>query len=296
VAKIVGYFGMSHGPQLMLKPDQWSVVPHRVSGPLPEIEALVNESLETRWAKWDRCHAAIGSLRERLAALEPDTVVLIGDDQRENLLDDCMPPFTVFTGDQVDASTSLTYFKEPWENNRRSYTVNQPLARYLVDQLMEQGFDPAYAQKTRFAGGLGHAFARPLKFIEGERFRVLPIMVNTYFPPAPSPKRCADFGRALASLIDGYDGSERVVMIASGGLSHTKIDEQLDRDVLQAIERNDLAFLEGLPATDLLEGTSEIRNWIVVAAAANRGAEVLEYQPLYRTPTGIGCAMAFAAW
>jgi 3-O-methylgallate 3,4-dioxygenase len=45
-----------------------------------------------------------------------------------------------------------------------------------------------------------------------------------------------------------------------------------------------------------MAGTSEIRNWFVVAAAANQGGEVVDYVPAYRTPTGVGCGMGFAYW
>jgi len=58
-------------------------------------------------------------------------------------------------------------------------------------------------------------------------------------------------------------------VIASGGLSHTKIDEQLDERFIRALQHNDTADMSAIPASVLVEGTSEIRNWIVTAAAAN---------------------------
>jgi hypothetical protein len=51
-----------------------------------------------------------------------------------------------------------------------------------------------------------------------------------------------------------------------------------------------------LPASVLVEGTSEIRNWIVAAAAADSNGTLIDYFPLYRTTTGVGCAMGFAYW
>jgi hypothetical protein len=121
-------------------------------------------------------------------------------------------------------------------------------------------------------------------------------MVNTYYPPAPSAKRCVAFGQALARVVRHLPGDERVVIVGSGGLSHTKIDEKLDEAFIQALEQNDLDYMAAMPADILVEGTSEIRNWIVAAAAANRPGKMIEYQPLYRTATGVGCAMGFAAW
>jgi 3-O-methylgallate 3,4-dioxygenase len=297
MAEIVGGLAMSHAPQLMLNPDQCGLLHTRSWDPLPVRPDLERETLDAKWAKWRQCHAAIASLRERLDALAPDTVVIVGDDQHENLLDDNLPPFSVFLGDAVEASTSLRYLDQPLAENRARYDVDAPLALWIVEALSERGFDPAHSRQTRYAGGLGHAFARPLKFLLPEaRYRIVPIMVNTYYPPAPSARRCVQFGHALASVLSDYDGARRVVVVASGGLSHTKIDVALDEAVLAALQTDDLAALARLDAAVLVEGTSEIRNWLVAAGALDRPAEVLEYQPLYRAPTGIGCAMGFAAW
>jgi hypothetical protein len=297
MAELVAGLAMSHAPQLMLNPDQWGLLNTRSWDPLPVRPELASETIEVKWKKWQRCMAAIDQLREKLAALAPDTLVLVGDDQHENLIEDNMPPFSVFIGKEVEASTSLRYLNQPRTENRARYKVDDALALGILDGLMSDGFDPAYSRKTRYEGGLGHAFARVLKFLAPDaRFAIVPIMVNTYYPPAPSAKRCVQFGKALAKAIRGFSESRRVVVIGSGGLSHTKIDERLDANFIQALEKNDQGFLQKMESSVLIEGTSEIRNWIVTAAAADRPAAIVDYQPLYRTPNGVGCAMGFAVW
>ncbi len=297
MAEIVGCLAMSHAPQLMLQPDQWGLLNTRSWDPLPLKPELEKETMEVKWAKWNRCMAAIQGLRKILEEIAPDTVVVVGDDQHENLLDDNMPPFTVFVGKEVEASVSLRYLNQPKSENRTRYRVDDALSVSMIDALMSEGFDPAYSRKTRYEGGLGHAFARALKFLMPEPWSaIVPIMVNTYYPPAPSARRCVQFGRALASAIRSFSDPRRVVIVASGGLSHTKVDEGLDRNLLQALEKNDQKFLQGMSSATLVEGTSEIRNWIVTAAAADRPATLLDYVPLYRTATGVGCAMGFATW
>jgi hypothetical protein len=104
------------------------------------------------------------------------------------------------------------------------------------------------------------------------------------------------FGRALAAAIRRYPGTQRIVIVGSGGLSHTKIDERLDAEFMKFVKRNDLASMAAMPPALFVEGTSEILNWIATAAAADHPGEVLEYQPLYRSKTGVGCAMGFAYW
>jgi 3-O-methylgallate 3,4-dioxygenase len=297
MAKLVGCLAMSHGPQLMLNPDQWRLLKNRESENLPEKRELQSETVEVMWSKWRGCMTAIESLRQKLDAMHPDVIVVVGDDQHENLIDDNMPPFTIFIGEQVDASVSLRYLKQARSANKTAYRVDAALAEAIVNGLMDEGFDPSYSRQTRYEGGLGHAFARVLKFLTPDaQYPILPIMVNTYYPPAPSADRCLAFGRALAAVLAKTAGSERAVIIGSGGLSHTKIDETLDQEFMRAVETNDSDYMRRMPSEVLVEGTSEIRNWIVTAAAANRSGRMVNYFPLYRTRTGVGCAMGFAHW
>lgn len=297
MANLVGCVAMSHAPQLMLNPDYWHLLNTRQGERLPDKPGLDKETQEIKWAKWNGCMEAIAKLREKIDALGADVLIVVGDDQHENLVDDNMPPFTIFVGAEVEASVSLRYLKQAKSENRTQYRVDAKLAEALVGGLMDEGFDPSYSKKTRYEGGLGHAFARVLKFLSpGAAHLVVPVMVNTYYPPAPSAKRCVNFGRALANVLRQVPGDERVVIVASGGLSHTKIDEKLDQEFIRALQQNDLSYMAAMPSAVLVEGTSEIRNWIATAAAANRHGTMLDYFPLYRTTTGVGCAMGFAYW
>ena len=297
MAKLVGCAAMSHAPQLMLNPDNWHLLNNRQGENLPVKPALEKETKEVKWAKWNGCMAAIGKLRDKVTALRPEVLIVVGDDQHENLIDDNMPPFTIFMGKEAEASLSLRYLNQSKSENRTKYSIDAKLAEALLNGLMEAGFDPSYSRQTRYAGGLGHAFARVLKFVSPQAtYKVIPVMINTYYPPSPSPQRCVKFGQALARVLRQIPGAERVVIVGSGGLSHTKIDEDLDAGFMRALQENDLNCMAQMPAADLVEGTSEIRNWIVTAAAADSRGTMVDYYPLYRTATGVGCAMGFAYW
>jgi len=298
MAELVGCLAMSHAPQLMLPPAQWHLLNNRAGESLPERPELLSLTIERKREQWDACMAAIDRLRGMLAEIRPDTIVIVGDDQHENFVDDAMPPFTVYMGEEVEGSVSLRYTKQAFTDNRTCYRVDVPLARRLVEDLMDAGFDPAYSKQTRYEGGLGHAFARPLKFLVPEAdVAVVPVMINTYYPPVPSPKRCIQFGQALAEAIGRFPEPRRVALVGSGGLSHTRIREDLDAGFLRALRDSDLNHMAAMSPSDLVEGTSEIRNWIVVAAAAaGRRFELVHQVPLYRTATGVGCSMGFARW
>ncbi len=298
MARIIGGIATSHAPQLLMPPLQWSDLPTRTKGPFRPKPGLAAELTDdAKIAKAERCRKAFAALSARLSAFAPDAVIVVGDDQHENIQDDNMPPFVVYTGAAADATLNFNYLGVSPRDQMTRYPVAAELAASLLDGLMAEGFDPAWSAKTREETGLGHAFGRVLKFLMPDRvFPIVPIMVNTYYPPAPSAKRCLDLGAALRRVIDGIAGGARIVVLASGGLSHTVIDETLDAAVIAALEANDQDYLGSMPSGVLVEGTSEIRNWIIAAGAMNKGATMIDYVPCYRQPNGVGCAMGFAAW
>jgi aromatic ring-opening dioxygenase catalytic subunit (LigB family) len=298
MAKIVGCMAMSHGPQLLTPSDKWPELPARAKGPFNPKPGIAGEiTLDAMRAHQDRCNDAIAKLRDQLQAWKPDTIVIIGDDQHENLLDDNIPPFTLFIGDEVDATRKYRYFGTDIASQAIHYTSNGALAREMLEGLMEQGFDPAWSRKTRMEGGLGHAFGRVLEFVLPKAdVPIVAVMVNTYYPPAPTAARCVEFGKVIGAVARRSANAKRVVFIGSGGLSHTRIDEKLDADFIAALESNDLDFMASLPNDILVAGTSEIRNWMIAAAAAGAGGRMVDYVPCYRNPDGVGCAMGFAYW
>jgi hypothetical protein len=98
-------------------------------------------------------------------------------------------------------------------------------------------------------------------------------------------------------LIALWPQNLRVGVIASGGLSHFVVDEELDQQVLTAIREKDSAALAAFDPLRLQAGSSEIRNWLVVGEMAkNLDLEWVAYVPGYRTPALTGTGLAFAAW
>ena len=125
-----------------------------------------------------------------------------------------------------------------------------------------------------------------------------PLIVNTFDPPnQPTPRRCQQLGRALGELVAAYPEDLRVGVLASGGLSHFVVDEELDRGIIDAIRRKDSAWLGALDPKQLQAGSSEIRNWLVaVEAVKHLDLEWVEYVPGYRSPALTGTGLCFAAW
>lgn len=298
MAQLIGGLATSHAPQLLMPALQWSDLPTRTKGPFhpkPGIAAELTD--DAKLSKEARCKNALAALRAQLYDWSPDAVIVLGDDQHENILDDNMPPFVLYTAAETDATLHFNYLGVKSTDQMTRYKVASEFAVSLLDGLAEEGFDIAWSKKTREDYGLGHAFGRALDFLmPDQRFPIVPLMVNTYYPPAPSAKRCLALGHALRRVIEALPGKARIAVLASGGLSHTVIDEALDAAFIQAIETQNERYLAAMPAGVLVEGTSEIRNWIIAAGAMGRGGRMIDYVPCYRQPSGVGCAMGFAVW
>ena len=100
---------------------------------------------------------------------------------------------------------------------------------------------------------------------------IVPVFVNTFYQPnPPAARRCYDFGVALGAAIESFPQDLRVGVVASGGLSHFVIDEDLDRGLLQALTGKDKEFMVSLKDDELRSGTSELRNWVAVGGATGR--------------------------
>jgi hypothetical protein len=87
--------------------------------------------------------------------------------------------------------------------------------------------------------------------------------------------------------------------MASGGLSHQIVDEELDRIVADALVERNVDALCSLPRERLnrAPGTPEILNWITVAGAMDpAGMTLVDYVPCYRSPAGTGHGLTFGYW
>lgn len=170
------------------------------------------------------------------------------------------------------------------------------LAEHLIHSLVSEDFDVAVSGWLKPKPCLGHAVSFLHKIWPEYPVPMLPVMVNTNFSPnQPTPKRCYQFGSTINRAVESSPGNERVAILASGGLSHVIVDEGVDFQLLDGIRNRDEKAMTSLPEERLTRGTSELRNWIVAAAAMkDRKSTVLDYVPAYRSPAGTG--IGFACW
>ncbi|MDB5080010.1 MAG: hypothetical protein JWP00_1934 [Chloroflexi bacterium] len=258
--------------------------------------------------------AALDKLAGDLAAAEVDVVIVVGDDQLELFNMSNMPAFAVFYGDKV-----ITHYIDEDEYPgmdgeflnamRKGYRMDaqyelngQPeLARQLITYLTKAGIDVAACGEVAKSdtSGFGHAYGFIYeRLMLQKKIPLIPVMVNAFYSPnQPTPTRCYELGRALRAGIEASPLDLRVAIVASGGLSHFVTNEDLDRQIIAALEAGDSEALKALPEELLNSGSGEIRNWLTVAGAVE-GLKLqwYEYIPVYRSPAGTGVGMGFARW
>lgn len=321
MARIVGGFAHSHSPMLNSPPERWAQTakielekPTGGGMPIPlDIPALIAEragwiekeiTLEVWQERSARCARAVGALGDRIRQTAPDVAIMIGDDTHEVFMpEEHIPAVDVYLGEEI---VHIPHFSRVRNNPELDATPKHlagvpALGEHLVQSLIDQGFDVSYTRKMGDGRNIGHAFdfvyARILK---DNVMPHVPILLNTYYAPnVPKLGRCYDMGRALRRAIEAWGEDKTVAFIGTGGLTHTLIDEELDRTVLAALAEKDEKTLVNLPEDKFVFGTSEIRNWLVVAGAMDESKMTMtqiDYVPCYRTPAGTGCAMGFAYW
>jgi 3-O-methylgallate 3,4-dioxygenase len=253
--------------------------------------------------------AAMSRLGDFLRDARLDALIVVGDDQDELYHHHNMPGILVYYGETIPNVPLGADFKGPdwarratarWyeEKEPRDYPVDARLARHLIGALIDREFDIAASDATRPGEGEGHAIGFVHKRIMKEIVPIVPVCINTYYPPnQPTPRRCYRLGQAIRAAVESYPGDARIGIAGSGGLSHFVVDEDLDRGFIEMCRRKDADAIQNLPHEKLNSGSSEIRNWICVAGAVEHlSLESSLYEPGYRTPAGTGTGLGFAAW
>ena len=251
VGQIVAAMASMHAPQLFTRP--------------PEEDPK----------QLDAGITAMRQLGKVLDDTQPDALIIFASDHMETFFLRTVPTFAILAGDQATTAFAGKTWNPP---------IHRGLAEALLEQLVRRDFDMAYSQDA----DLGHSFAAIFEWIVAERqIPVVPILVNTYLPPLPSPRRCAALGKAIAEIIR-TSRTERVAILASGGMSHYpgtwkyyKPAYDFDRWCLRELENSRSESFLNLTPEQLDEvGNTEMLPWaLALGAIGEQHLELLSYQP-----------------
>jgi len=242
--------------------------------------------------------AGFAEAARRIRDLRPDAIVAVSVEHFTNFFLSNLPAFAVATGERHLGPVTpemAQFLGIP----QRQYPGERDLGTHIYRYALAHDFDPSLVD-----GGFDfdENFCVPLELLGASGVPVVPIVVNGVNPPYPTARRCFAFGQMLRGAIEAEGSAGRVVVLATGGLSHWvgtpqagTIDEAFDRDFLARLEAGEAARLTDYE-DDQIEaagnGAHEIRAWLVAAGAAGAPFEILAYQPTPEWLTGTAVAAA----
>jgi 2,3-dihydroxyphenylpropionate 1,2-dioxygenase len=276
----------SHAPNILLEPgaewDEFMQLHYRMA---PQA-ASSKPSLEAQQKLRRDAEKAYAALRADLEAAKPDALIVIANDQFVNFVFNNIPTFFVTLADEV---------KGQFTRHKFHYRNHRELGRAILKAGIDRGIDFSFGEHIE----LQHTQTVPLYFLLPEpKIPILPIYVNTWVDPIPTPRRCYQVGELIRQVADGW--KERVAILATGGLSHFpgspkigEIDTQFDHKLLEILREGKGISLADYTVDEISKaGDSEFLNWMVVIGAIG---DAKSAQTFYM-PDHVATGWGFVSW
>ena len=191
MARSVGGIGSSHAPSIAFAWD-------------------AGHSDRPSWRPFFEAYVPVRAWLQTIAA---DTLIVVYNDHLNNFQFDNYPTFALGTG-----------ALHPLASEGKTARALQPvpghsaLAWALARALVGEEFDLSLCQEMHLDHGILSVL--PLVDTPPWSLRVVPLAVNVLLDPMPTPARCWRLGQAIGRAVAGLPTDERVVVMATGGLSH----------------------------------------------------------------------------
>ena len=272
MARIIGGLGISHTPSMGAEYDQ---------------------GLASGWApEWKVWFDGVQPVKAWLAQAAPDQVVIVYNDHLNHFEFDAYPTLAIGVAEafpQADEGFGLRPFP--------SLPGDTGFGWHLTEKLVRGGFDMTVCQTL----AVDHGIYSWLPYIAEPPWPwpITPIAVNLIRHPIPTSERLYDLGAALRAAIQAWPGDERVLVVATGGMSHQisgarfgMANEALDRfflsklandvDELMAISQEEYMRLGGTEA-------AELAIWFSMRAALSE--QVRQVYSFHTFPRITGCGV-----
>ncbi|MEO5707896.1 MAG: hypothetical protein ABIT10_02210 [Alteraurantiacibacter sp.] len=179
------------------------LAPRAYLGCVPHVPFTVLQDKALNAPFWQAYHREA----ERIAAFDPDLVIMFGSDHYSGMHLDLMPSFAV--GMAAEAVGDDGGFPGKLK-------VPRDLAYACAAHVIDAGIDVA----TSHAMEVDHGFSAPLNHYFGaiDAKPVIPVFVNALAEPRPTFRRCRMLGEAVGDW--AARTGLKVAIIGTGGLSH----------------------------------------------------------------------------
>lgn len=259
---------------------------------LPHVPLIASNPDAPPAEQKEKVMAAFKHVSDRLREERIDTVINIGSDHYCLFGPNCLPSALIGIGD-VEGPV------EPWLGIPRALLPTNPgLARHILETGFDDGIDWASAKNmcVDHATMVPHHYCvRPVGEIS-----TIPIYLNTAVDPVIPSKRAYAIGKSIGHAVRSWQGSERVAVLGTGGISHWvgmaqmgHINIDFDREIIRLAGKGDVDALIAMDDGETLSaagnGALEIKNYICAMATFPKSrAELIAYEPVHEWITGCG--------
>ena len=271
MAKIIGAIGTSHTPTIGFAKDK-----NQKNDPV-----------------WGPIFEAFEPIKKWLEDKQPDVLFFISNDHVTSFFFDHYSPFTLGIGEQYEIAD-----EGGGARHVPPIQGHSSLAIHIGKSLMCDEFDISFFQHKK----LDHGTFSPMSMLNNEDGSwpapIIPLQVGVLQFPIPSAKRCFNLGKALRKSIESYPEDLKVVIVATGGLSHQVHGErsgfnntEWDLEFLDLIEKNPAKLVEMTHSEYAIKGGfegSEIIMWLIMRGALSD--EIRKIHQTYYLPSMAGIA------
>ena len=299
----------SCAPSMFRPRGDWGKIHDLSVGNVPQprdIELETPDVIDQFLARIDKGFEA---LRQQLEEVQPEALIVVGDDGGMIFDHVQQPQFCLIVTDKFEVTTAFPGLGEDVDSSKATIKCHEELGQFLLEELVvHEGFGISQSrvvyQVEEPKRGTTNAFVHPVqKLIPNLDIPIVPLYVNCYSSPTPTGHRCFQLGQTMGKILKEWPGN--VAIYGAGGLSCDPfgrragwIDKPLDQWVLNQLSRGKadrLLTLFDVESDTNTGGTGEIRSWITAAGAAGgdrNKATIIDYFPSHTAVTGIG----FAHW
>ncbi|MGE3642976.1 MAG: class III extradiol dioxygenase family protein [Beijerinckiaceae bacterium] len=213
---------------------------------------------------WKPFFDAFDPVHEWLDKAKPDAAVVIYNDHGLNFFLDKMPTFAIGAADKYENAD------EGWGLPvAKPYKGDAELSWHLIEGAIESEFDIVTCQEMY----VDHAFVVPMQLIwpggGPAPIPAVPVTINSIQHPLPSAKRCHALGKAIGNAIESFPKDARVLLIATGGLSH-QLDGQRAGFINKEFDRFCMDNIAGN-----VEAITALSNHDIIEKAGSQGVELM---------------------
>jgi len=242
-------------------------------------------------AEAERVWQGMLEIGRRVQALKPDLIVIATNDHLNNFNLALQVPFVVGIADEYTPLGDMGIPRRPFPGHRE-------FAEQFVAFASEKEFDLARAEEL----APDHGLALPNLLVNPHgNIPIVPLYLNAAIDPVPSPSRCWALGGVMQEMVaTARPQSERVAVVAAGGLSHWLCDPQqgrvnsdFDRMIMTTLVAGKGEDLIRLTQETILEqggnGALELIAWIFMAGCVpGVSGETIYYEAIPEWITGMG--------